>query len=59
MTSRGRRPAERKLIERLTITMSERLRRALEAKADETDSPMGEIARKLLEERLLAEEERV
>jgi len=58
VTSRGRRPAQRKLIERLTITMSERLRKALEQRADELDSPMGEIARKLLEEKLLTEEAR-
>jgi hypothetical protein len=56
MTNRGRRREDRKLIERLTITMSIDLRRALERRADELDSPMGEVARKLLEQQLLKEE---
>jgi len=53
MTNRGRRRAESKLSERLTITMNAELRQALEARSDRDDAPMGEIARKLLEEQLL------
>lgn len=60
MTSRGRRRHPHKLTERLTILMSNDLRKVLERRADENESSMGEVARKLLEGSLLTpKEERV
>ena len=60
MTARGRRRQPHKFTERLTIMMSNDLRKALERRADEIDLPMGEVVRKLLEGSLLqAKEERV
>jgi hypothetical protein len=56
MTARGRRRQARKFSERLTIVMSEALRKALERQADVADRPMAEVARAILSDRLLAEE---
>ena len=53
MTMRGRRREGPKFSERLTIMVSEDLRRALEMKADVEDRSIGEIARKVLIESLM------
>ena len=53
MTMRGRRREGPKFSERLTIMVSEDLRRALEMKADVEDRSIGEIARKVLIDSLM------
>jgi hypothetical protein len=55
MSTRGRRRnGEQKFSERLTIMVSPDLRQALEVKAVEDDRSIGEIARRVLVERLLS-----
>jgi hypothetical protein len=59
MTYRGRRRQPTKLSERLTIVMSTDLRVALERRSEQLDTPMAEIARKLLMDQLLPKVEKV
>jgi len=56
MNSRGRRRNGQKFSERLTIMVSEDLRRALDERAIADNRSIGEIARKVLTERLLPQE---
>jgi len=53
MTERGRRRQGQKLTERVNILVSPELRQALERQAAVDDRSMGDVARKLLVERLL------